>query len=181
MGNGRDIEYFEWLCKQINSLREPYYFLLRQLYSKEFYALIPNDDNRGEDGKEFRKLYALQKGIADISGTIYEGPCTVLEMLVAIANRLGLILEDSGEEEDRSRWFFRLLDHLGLLDFTDDNYIENSDSATLIDEILNRLIDRTYSADGYGGLFPLRNPDRDQREVEIWYQMQAWLNENCAV
>ena len=47
-----------------------------------------------------------------------------------------------------------------------------------IDEILNKFIDRTYRASGYGGLFPLRHSKEDQRKVEIWYQMAAYLIEN---
>lgn len=174
------IEYFEWLCRQINGNREPYYFLLRQLYRKEFYTLIKNDENRAEDGKELRELFGSERGIPDISEYV-NGPCTMLEMIIALGNRMWLILEDSSEERSKSKWFWELVNHLDLLDFTDDNYLENGDSAILIDEKLNTLLERRYSEDGYGGLFPLRFPETDQREVEIWYQMHAWLGENCSI
>ena len=32
--------------------------------------------------------------------------------------------------------------------------------------------------DGFGGLFPLKHAKKDQRKVEIWYQLQNWLMEN---
>jgi hypothetical protein len=35
--------------------------------------------------------------------------------------------------------------------------------------------------DGSGGLFPLKNPQQNQRTTEIWYQMNAWLMENSNV
>jgi hypothetical protein len=43
--------------------------------------------------------------------------------------------------------------------------------------VLMALIYRNYSPSGRGGLFPLRHPDEDQRGVEIWYQMAAYLYE----
>jgi hypothetical protein len=41
-----------------------------------------------------------------------------------------------------------------------------------------RLNRRLYTTSGYGGLFPLEEPKEDQRKVEIWYQMMAYLGEN---
>jgi hypothetical protein len=31
---------------------------------------------------------------------------------------------------------------------------------------------------GLGGMFPLEDPREDQRAIEIWYQMMAYINEN---
>ncbi len=50
--------------------------------------------------------------------------------------------------------------------------------AAEIDDILERLIWRQYQEDGQGGFFPLAWPEQDQREVELWYQMNAYLAEN---
>ena len=50
-----------------------------------------------------------------------------------------------------------------------------------MEDAVNRVNGRMFSRDGSGGLFPLRRFDRDQRSVEIWYQMQAWLMENSDV
>ncbi len=61
-----------------------------------------------------------------------------------------------------------------------------------VDMILDRMVERTYKRNGEGGLFPLRGPKccgdvlieegvyplRDQRGVEIWYQMCDWMLEN---
>jgi hypothetical protein len=43
--------------------------------------------------------------------------------------------------------------------------------------ILDRVIRREYEPDGTGGFFPLQNPLEDQTQVEIWYQMAAYINE----
>ena len=46
-----------------------------------------------------------------------------------------------------------------------------------VNDVLDRVIWRTYRWDGHGGLFPLNEPEKDQREVEIWYQLSAYLLE----
>ena len=43
---------------------------------------------------------------------------------------------------------------------------------------IRMITDRTYSENGKGGLFPLRKYSEDQRKVPIWYQFNAWLEEN---
>jgi hypothetical protein len=48
--------YFRWLCNQVVNvkLKNPsrtYWSLLKQLHSREFVWIIPNDDNRLEDGR----------------------------------------------------------------------------------------------------------------------------------
>ena len=70
-----------------------------------------------------------------------------------------------------------MIHNLGLDIFDDENYTDNGGNAAIF-EIVASWLDRTYSYDGEGGLFPLRNPDYDQRDAEIWYQMQAYLEEN---
>ena len=46
-----------------------------------------------------------------------------------------------------------------------------------VEEILNRVVWRTNESDGTGGLFPLSRPYLDQRDVEIWSQLNAFLLE----
>ena len=43
------------------------------------------------------------------------------------------------------------------------------------------MLAREYSDNGHGGLFPLKNPKKDQRKVEIWYQMTEYINENYPI
>jgi hypothetical protein len=38
-------------------------------------------------------------------------------------------------------------------------------------------VNREYDPDGRGGLFPLDGTHANQREVELWYQMQAYIIE----
>ena len=50
-----------------------------------------------------------------------------------------------------------------------------------MDEAVQRVLDRTYDANGNGGLFPTRTVMVDQRGMDIWMQMQAWLNEHWRI
>ena len=70
-----------------------------------------------------------------------------------------------------------MLTNLGVRDFNDDLY-EKDNPEEEINLMLDEIIWRTYNYDGSGGLFPLREPVGDQRDVELWYQLCAYLIEN---
>jgi hypothetical protein len=65
-----------------------------------------------------------------------------------------------------------LLENIGLDSFTDNRYEEG-----YVDEVVQRVVFRKYARNGHGGLFPLRHADEDQRDIEIWYQLSAYLLE----
>jgi hypothetical protein len=45
------------------------------------------------------------------------------------------------------------------------------------EEILDAVIWRTYLPNGQGGFFPLIDFEEDQTQVELWYQMSAFIRE----
>jgi hypothetical protein len=94
--------------------------------------------------------------------------CSMLEMLVGLSRRLVDLTE--GEPRD---WFWHILRNLELADHNDSVSYNQQD----VDDILDRVIWRTYEPDGRGGLFPLKNAQEDQRKVEIWYQFCAYILE----
>lgn len=168
-----DEVYLTWLYSQVADvgLKNPsrtYWSLFRQLYRKEFIWLIPNDDNRAEDGRLLRVEFLDNERIAGVDSSWMELGCSMLEMLIALARRLSF--EDDATP---SAWFWRLLENLGLEVYND----RQSRFTNEINEVLDRVILRTYEPDGSGGLFPLKNPSQDQRDVEIWYQLSAYLLE----
>lgn len=165
--------YLDWLYSQVASTerkakRYTFWSLMRQLYTKEFVWLVPNDDNRVQDGKDLRYRFIEEHNIQNVDETWLQLGCSMLEMLIALANTLEF-------EDDRSAkyWFWRLLENIELDQCTDALYKEAMDA--YVDNILDRIIFRTYNGDGSGGLFPLNNPKEDQREVELWYQLCAYL------
>lgn len=171
-----DEAYLRWLYSTVASDRyrikaKTYWALMAQLYRKPFVWLVSNDDNRCADGLELRAQWISQlppDQHPDHDWFGYE--CSFLEMLVALADRLAF-----EEEGDRSFWFWHLLDNLGLSNINDAVYDSHYEEE--IEETLERVIWRTYQPNGYGGLFPLGLAEEDQRHVEIWYQLNAYLME----
>lgn len=171
-----DDRYFEWLYSQIGAVRNrnparTYWNLCKQLYSKEFVWLIANDDNRLEDGLELRDHYLNEQVPDEVDPEWVELGCSMLEMLIALSRRAAFESEKSPAE-----WFGIFMDNLDLTQYNDAGY--DADAREEIDTILDCVIYRSYSYNGKGGLFPLREPQRDQREVELWYQMAAYLLEH---
>lgn len=171
--------YFEWLCSKAdrrvsNSMQDDFSIsLLRTLHDKEFYWTVPNDDNRCSDGEHLRTKFEEETGF-DTYGYL-DKPCSMLEMLVALAIRFEDAMYEPGTRDRTSVWFWEMCENAGLLDA----YLEREDCDELtVDDILNRILERTYKRNGAGGLFPLRDTDKDQRNVELWYQMSAYLLEN---
>lgn len=178
MSEPLDEQYLTWLYSQVGSvkLKNPsrtYWSLLRQLFTKEFVWIIPNDDNRVEDGRDLRYEFLRDAGIKRADADWLGLECSILEMLIGLSRRLSF--EDEKEADPRW-WFWKLLENLGLSTINDRQYDELY--ARGIDETLDRIVWRTYNHNGEGGLFPLRYPEEDQKDVEIWYQMSAYLLEH---
>lgn len=170
-----DERYFDWLYGQVCSVRaknpsRTYRNLLDILYTKEYVWLVPNDDNRLEDGRDLRLEFLETEEIL-VSGRDslwLDLGCSVLEFLVGVSRRL-----EFETDVNSDIWFWELLDNLGLSGMNDRVAIDKEE----VDYVLDRLIWRTYEYNGGGGLFPLVYPERDQREVEVWYQLSAYILE----
>lgn len=171
-----DERYLEWLYKSVAVLknRNParsYWNLCVALFSTEFEWFIPNDDNRIMDGKDLREEFLDISGYKGDKDWLEQG-CSMLEMLVALSRRIAF----EANHGDAFEWFWIMIDNVGLRPFVDADF--NDDFNTDVGVILERVIQRTYDPDGSGGLFPLSATREDQRQVEIWYQLAAYLLEN---
>ena len=166
--------YSDWLYQQIYSpgRRKSYRELFHIFFTTEFVWLVPNDDNRVEDGKSLRHefLEDTDTRIPSEEGYWLDLGCSVLEMFLGLVKRLHFETGDSIEH-----WSDELLKNLGFDRYTDD--CDDFDEEH-IREALNDLIWRRYRPNGKGGFFPLKNPREDQRVVELWYQLNAYLLEN---
>ena len=173
-------EYFRWLCDKVGVERPngSYWILIKALHKKEFYWTVPNDDNRALDGKKLREAFAEETDYYPYDAL--DGPCSMLEMLIALAGRCQYGVIDAEVENRTSKWFWELVGNIGLDKFTDDVYVEECGTFQ-VDLILDTVLDRAYKKDGRGGLFPLKSAKKDQRNVEIWFQMCAYLIENYYV
>jgi hypothetical protein len=172
--------YFEWLLDKIDMREHNHHILVDILHIKEFYWTISNDDNRLQDGKELRINFSEETGIRKIESL--NRPCSVLEVLVGMMFRFDNAMPDPETEEEEkerpSKWFWEMLENCGLAKYDDDYYMQK-DRRIEIDEIITRILSRDYDKDGSGGLFPLKHPKKDQRKIELWYQMNAYIMEKC--
>jgi hypothetical protein len=165
--------YFTWLCNQVGDTRvknpnRTYWGMLKQLFLKEFVWVIPKDDNRIQDGKDLRYEFVDQSGLGDVDPGWINLGCSVLELIIGLSRRLSF--EIDGEPRD---CFWELINNLSLGTYLDSRPFQSEE----VEEILDRFIWRTYSFDGKGGLFPLKNPDEDQTKIELWYQLCAYVLE----
>ena len=161
--------YLEWLYQMVGRQAEnvDHWRLLAQLSRSKFFMIVPNDDNRCADGIALRKEFMrTDRTIAATREWLTE-ECSVLEMLIGIARHLSF--EMSGEVGE---WFWHLIENLGLTRYHDRRWHEGA-----VNDAVERLVWRNYSFDGTGGLFPLREPYEDQRKVELWFQMEAYMLE----
>lgn len=171
-------EYFEWLfdlvCSGRFSRRISYRNLLTQLHDTEFRYSISKDRNRAEDGKELRHQFALihDEDLYDTIADALDGPCSVLEMMIALAIRCEEGIMDDPLVGDRTgQWFWGMVNNLGLGSMADSRYDEK-----YVDEVIERFLNREYERNGRGGLFIIKNCKYDLRDVEIWYQMCWYLD-----
>lgn len=170
--------YFEWLydlvCNDgyVKGLR--YEELLFYLYQKDFVYILPRDENRFMDGIALRYEYGGDVGASrpQIEDVLDNRPCSVLEMLVALAIRIENNIMFDSEAGDRTwRWFWKMMTNMNLGGMTNDKFDRD-----YVDRVIERMLARKYEANGRGGLFTIANCKEDLRNVEIWSQMNWYMN-----
>jgi len=184
--NRQPERYYIWLTSHIIDPDDPRHYskLLEALYRRMFYWVIPTDSARTVDGIELRNKYLNEcdeDGKNDAYNSFFGMPCSVLEMMVALAMRCESdVLHDDPEKDYTVFLFWSMIASLGLIDYADDNFPNEYYDYDNLDEIIDRFLDRNYDEDGTGGLFTVdyqyRN-GKDMTTVDIWYQMMYFLRE----
>lgn len=181
-------EYFEWMYEKVCGIRSvrgnevydrfsegvSFRKLLTHLHDIEFIWLTftPMDQNRAEDGLSLRYRFAYEVGYESYIAEYISGPCSVLEMMVALAiNTEESIMVDPMIGDRTGQWFWGMIVSLGLGGMNDRNYNER-----LVDDVIDIFLRREYEPDGRGGLFTVRHCARDMRDVEIHIQRNYYLN-----
>lgn len=167
--------YFEWMfdlvCHARFSKRVSYRELLIFLHHTEFKYSISNDANRAEDGIDLRRRFALLQNDKDIVYYL-DGPCSILEMMIALAIRCEETIMDDPRIGNRTgQWFWGMINNLGLGSMTDDRF-----DKCYVDDVIERFLFRKYEPDGKGGLFTVRDSGYDLRDEEIWTQLCWYLD-----
>src|SRR4051812_10218582 len=160
--------YIRWLENELTSespYRDRSYFELTTLmFTTEFQWSVAMDDNRLADGLELRGEFSEQFSVPRRAMNEL-GPCSFIEVLIGLSRRLSFVAGGTP-----TRWAWQLLVNLGLERMWDHLSRSKAQSASYI---LETVMSRSYNSNGGGGFFPLAWPDRDQRDVELWYQLNA--------
>lgn len=167
-------KYFEWMfdlvCEDIYAETISYRKLLAYLHSVEFTYSMPKDADRACDGVDLRYRFAYETDNDGIEDHI-KGPCSVLEMMIAMAIRCEEVMDDPEYGNRTSQWFWRMIINLGLGDMVNARFDEY-----YVQDVVNKFLNREYESDGRGGLFRVRNCDYDLRHVSLWKQMWWMLD-----
>ena len=171
-------EYFNWLYNYVCSGKVNKYITYKKLfalmYDIDFDFYMRRDMNRAIDGMDLRNRFAFEKGKSDNQYEIDElldNPCSVLEVIIALAIRIEGIMDNPEYGDRTSQWFWGMMSNLGLNLMTDDVYDE--DEAV---KIIYDFMERRYSPDGKGGLFYVKNCELDMTQIEIWEQLCIYIN-----
>lgn len=165
-------DYLRWLEPQLRDEHgnpdKSYWELLKIMFERPFGFVIPLDENRLVDGLDLRVEFAHEVHIRP-SAMEPLGPCTFLEVLIGLSRRLAFVAGGGAPG-----WAWQLMGNIDLHRMSDP---VTRHKERKIQEIMTAVIDRTYLPDGRGGFFPLAWPDDDQTQVELWYQLNAYVGE----
>ena len=178
-----DSGYFRWLCDKAGINLDPafgqsYVKLAHILSENTFYSVVPRDIHRAKDGVRLRLDYY------DICGKMPKNrdeDASFLEVLVALSMRMSDLTVDGNDGGYAvKKFFWELLRNIKIDIFDDKKWVPGSTEG-YIKWVLRTVCQRIIQRDGSGGFFPLKDPKMDQRSVEIWYQMNAYLMENYSI
>lgn len=173
-------EYREWIVELVGNVRKEKKFnkLLDFLDTIPFINETYSDMNRAEDGINLRYRFGFDRRYPDfkIKKEIDIRPCSILEMMVALAYRCEeSIMTTPGAENRTNFWFWEMIDSLGLSEMDDEHF-----SSFFVRNKIYLFLNNHYKKNGEGGLFTIKDESIDMRQMDIWYQMMAYLNEYLA-
>ena len=163
--------YLNWLS-QFFPNDNWYQKLINDLYYTEFTYFLAMDSNRAEDGINLRWKFAAENEwpIEIIEEYFRNRPCSVLEMMIALAIRCFTVFDESGDVRFIPQLISEMLSNMGLIDQVDDEYDPYE-----TDLKVSVFLDRQYEKNGSGGLFIINNPELDLRSMDLWMQLNWYL------
>ena len=143
------------------------------LHDVDFEWLIDMDENRAQDGIDLRDRFIRECEYSKDDVEYLDKPCSILEMMVALALRAEQTIMDDPDVGNRTgQWFWEMISSLGL-GRMDDLHFNRVKARRIID----RFLDREYEPNGKGGLFTIPDCKYDLRDVDIWYQINWYLHD----
>ena len=169
-------EYFHHLVSMVVDRKHPridYIPLLDLLHSMKFELELPEDEDRVKDGAYLRDKWLSEEGIYEYLSEFDGEKVSVLEVLVALADRLSFqIGNNCTGDHGIQQCFWEILSNLGLEKYSAGNY-----KPINIKEKVRAWMLRRIRKDGLGGAFPLQNSRFDQKKAPIWQQMNDYILE----
>lgn len=174
-------EYFDWLVYDILQINkdteERYVDVCHMLFLRDYQAELQMDVAREKDGTLLRDIFTarLVGDAVTINGSPWRNPCSLLELMIGLCNRMKEEFYTSYEDmcPVMKVLFIHMLRSLGIID-------ENSEivPVTYAHTIIDNFCVRQFEPSGYGSLFNLydKTQDVDWRGVPIWNQMLAWVS-----
>lgn len=153
-------DYLLDLCRFPVRIRSKYTSLMDSLLFFSFTPLVELDTNRAADGIELRNGFLRS-----------DRPASVLEVLIAFSIRIDREYIGFPGDPHPEIIFSEMLDNLDLFIYTN-NYFSIDKVANIVD----RFVGRHYTPKGEGNIFPLPNTQNDQRKVDMWGQMNEYVN-----
>lgn len=174
-------DYFTYLCEIVcvdgRYTDESYWVLAEELWNTEYTWILGQDENRVKSVSVLRHRY-----LADGGKELYCGNPSVFEVLVMLSDAMFDLLDELDDEDRRPMYFWEMIDNLGLGGYNDNLFREypgrNGQYYRNINRKIGIWLDRKFNFDGSGSPFPLKNHPQNQRNVELWYQMQSYIVEN---
>lgn len=173
---GARSDYFEYIIEYLSGDGwgdEPSYReLLSILYKYEFKVVVEMDHNRVKNALYLRDHLAEEAGLDIIS----DDYCSVLDILMHLADRIAFNVDRLGEHETGLRcYFWEMIENFGFRECTDEN--KNWDVEEVMDD-LDRWIYRNYGDNGNCTPFPICHTVSKYNKFELWDQMQIYIEEN---
>jgi hypothetical protein len=160
-------DYYIWLCDLVDlDAHSGYSNLISFLYDTEFVWSVAKDANRAGDGRQLREDYIYEVGWGDcLDGDWLIEPCSIFEMLVALARRTRIDIMPDYDMET-SDWFWIFIEKLGF-----DRY----DDGCIFDEKFVPLFQKKVTHFDFCATFFEKRAFSD---VDIWSKLQAFLAKN---
>lgn len=167
-------KYFDYLVDIVDPVgkKTPYKKMLSALH-KTVFECLPFDSDRESDGMEMRKrFYDDTIGVTKSDMRYLNEPCSVLEMMVALALRCEETIMDDPKYGNRTKqWFWEMIKSLGLKNANDRLFDEGT-----FNRIMEQFLHRQYSRDGKGGLFMIKDCRDDLTDYDIFTQLCWYIN-----
>lgn len=169
--------YYRWLIKNYVSrpatnLVDKYTIVLKLLHKTEFKVICLMDRNR-VDGCLNRRVNYDYNLMTD-----HQISVSLLEIVIELSVEMYELGQGYSWNKSQQEWFWLLLANAGLLAYDRTIAYLEPTSVDDLQKHIHIINNRQYNTDGSGGFFTLKDNREDQRMVELWYQMSAYMQEN---